>query len=436
MKRVLPALALLCALSLTVTACSDGTSADAGSGSQQAVDPVAKLDGVHLTMWVAQNSADQPKQVIDAFEKATGATIDEIVVPDPYESNVPTKLASGDKPDLLFWQPTKSTLPAIQPAANLLPLDNEPWVAKLGKIEQSLGMVDGKRYAAIVSSPAVLGVYYNKDVFARAGITKMPTTYGELLTTAHTIKDRTGVAPFFEVGGDKWPLQWQVQIQLTKLGQSFWDKLNRNQERWTNPVIVQAIADYQDKVLGAGLAQPDYRTATFTDQAIDVFGGKAAMALNVTSLQTQIQASHSTAEIDKTLGWFPISADSATAEYSPDQTNGMVAFKTGDTARQNAARQFLDFFLGPDYPAYLKAMKFVSVRTDVPNPDGLPQTALAQWKALPSATGVFQVKAINAPDMHLALADLIYGKKSPQDVAQAVQDQFAQVAKAQAAPGF
>ncbi|MFF7930623.1 hypothetical protein [Streptomyces sp. NPDC007940] len=72
----------------------------------------------------------------------------------------------------------------------------------------------------------------------------------------------------------------------------------------------------------------------------------------------------------------------------------------------------------------------------VPNPDGLPQTAIAQAKALSSATGVFQVKALTAPDMHLALADMIYGKKTPEQVAQAAQDQFTQVLKARGVSGF
>jgi raffinose/stachyose/melibiose transport system substrate-binding protein len=172
------------------------------------------------------------------------------------------------------------------------------------------------------------------------------------------------------------------------------------------------------------------------DQGKAIMDGTAAMALNVTSLQTAIQATSTTEEMDEKLGWFPIANSAASAEYSPDQSNGVVAFKSGDTTRENAARQFMSFWLGTDYPAYIKANKILSVEPSVPNPDGLPQTAVAQSKALGSATGVFQVKALTAPDMHLALADMIYGKKTPQQVAQAAQDQFEQVLKARAVPGF
>ncbi|NUS11925.1 MAG: carbohydrate ABC transporter substrate-binding protein [Streptomyces sp.] len=440
-RRALPALALISALALAATACSDPTAADSDSGSdakRTAVDPTARLDGVKLTMWTAQNTVNAPKQVIDAFEKATGAEVETQAIPDLYEQNVPTKLASGDRPDLMFWQPSISTLPFVQPKQNLLPLDGEPWEAKLGDTEKSLGMIDGKRYAAIVTSPAMLGVYYNKDVFARAGLSEkdFPKSYDELLALGHKVVDKTEAAGFYEAGGDKWPLQWQTQVQLTDLDQSWWDGLNQNKEKWTDPVVVGAIKKYEDKLLGAGLAQKNYRTGTFTGQADALWKGEAGMVLNVTSFQSQLQAKYSTAEIDQKIGWFPIANSSATGMYSPDQTNGVVAFKTGDTKRQNAARQFLAFWLGPDYADYIKAMKIPSVQPSVPTPDGLPQTSKDQVEALPTAIGVFQAKAIVAPDTHLYLADMIYGKKNPQQVAQAIQDQFAQVAKAQAAPGF
>ncbi|WP_419668563.1 ABC transporter substrate-binding protein [Streptomyces sp. 2-1] len=442
-RRALPALAFICAAALSVTACSDPTAGDSGSssdpgGKQTKVDPTARLDGVKLTMWTAQNTINAPKQVIDAFEKATGAKVEAQAIPDPYEQNVPTKLASGDKPDLMFWQPSISTLPFIQPKQNLLALDGEEWESKLGDTEKSLGIIDGKRYAAIVTSPSMLGVYYNKDVFKEAGLTEkdFPKSYDELLALGSTITDKTDAAGFYEAGGDKWPLQWQTQVQLTDLDKQWWADLNQNKEKWTDPVVVGAIKKYKEKLLDAGLAQKNYKTGTFTGQADSLWKGESGMVLNVTSFQSQLQAKYSTAEIDKKIGWFPIANSSATGMYSPDQTNGVVAFKTGDEKRQNAARQFMAFWLGPDYPDYIKAMKIPSVQPSVPTPDGLPEASKDQVAALPTAIGVFQAKAIVAPDTHLYLADMLYGKKSPQQVAQAIQDQFAQVAKAQGATGF
>src|SRR5690348_15171899 len=99
-------LAAAVATALLASACSDPSADDSGGAApsaKTAVDPGARLDGVKLTMWTAQNTVNAPKQVIDAFEKATGAKVSVQAVPDLYEQNVPTKLASGDKPDLMFW---------------------------------------------------------------------------------------------------------------------------------------------------------------------------------------------------------------------------------------------------------------------------------------------------------------------------------------------
>jgi raffinose/stachyose/melibiose transport system substrate-binding protein len=440
-KRLLSALALTAAAVLSAAACSDPSADDSGkddAGAHPAVKPTARLDGVKLTMWTAQNTVNAPKQVIDAFEKATGAKVSTQAIPDLYEQNVPTKLASGDKPDLMFWQPSISTLPFIKPQQNLQTLDGEPWVNKLGGTERSLGVIDGKRYAAIVTSPAMLGVYYNKDVFRKAGLADkdFPKSYDQLLQLGHRVVDKTAAAAFYEAGKDQWPLQWQMQVQLTDLKKTWWDRLNQNKEKWTDPVVVHAVKKYKDKLLGAGLAQRDYKTGTFTGQADALWSGDVGMVLNVTSFQTQLQAKHSTKELDDRIGWFPIANSSATGMYSPDQTNGVVAFKTGDDKRERAARQFMDFWLGPDYQDYIAKMKIPSVQPGVPDPQGLPETARAQAEGLPHAIGVFQAKAIVAPDTHIYLADMLYGKKSPEQVAKAIQDQFAQVAKAQGAPGF
>ena len=54
------------------------------------------------------------------------------------------------------------------------------------------------------------------------------------------------MAPFYEVGGDQWPLQWQVQVQLADLPASCWDELNRNEESVDRPDGGRAIKKYKE----------------------------------------------------------------------------------------------------------------------------------------------------------------------------------------------
>ncbi|WP_298048087.1 extracellular solute-binding protein, partial [uncultured Bifidobacterium sp.] len=174
-KSAVATFAAIAALSMGLAGCGNpaATSSDDTDTSAAGYWPKAttKLDGVKLTMWVAQNSNKIPEKVVKDFQKATGAEVKLETIPDPYEQNVQTKITTGDSPDLAFWQPTKSMLAGFIAQDKLQKLDNAPWVDNYTDgIADAGGVVDGTRYAALVSTPPVMGVFYNKDVFAKAGI--------------------------------------------------------------------------------------------------------------------------------------------------------------------------------------------------------------------------------------------------------------------------
>jgi len=75
-------------------------------------------------MWAAQSSASIPQQVAANFNKATGAKIKIVTIPDPYEQSVQTKVATGDVPDLAMWQPTTSMLTSLGAKEHLQVLDD------------------------------------------------------------------------------------------------------------------------------------------------------------------------------------------------------------------------------------------------------------------------------------------------------------------------
>src|SRR6266536_1863008 len=163
--------AVVAVASVVLAACSNpGSGNDTKSPAAWPAE-TAKLDGVNLTIWAAQNSNKTAGKVISDFEAATGAKIKVVTIPDPYEQDLQTKVASGDKPDLAFWQPTASELTSLNAKTNLQTLDGAPFIAKYKPaLKDVTGILDGKRYAALVTVPAVEGVWYNKDVFAKFGI--------------------------------------------------------------------------------------------------------------------------------------------------------------------------------------------------------------------------------------------------------------------------
>ncbi len=113
---------------LTLTACSDPGTGGGSSGPVTWPEQDADLTGTTLTIWAAQNSSKTPDSVIEGFEAATGAKVEVQTIPDPYEQGIQTKVATGDMPDLAFWQPTASSLTALNAKQNLQPLDGAPWL--------------------------------------------------------------------------------------------------------------------------------------------------------------------------------------------------------------------------------------------------------------------------------------------------------------------
>jgi raffinose/stachyose/melibiose transport system substrate-binding protein len=424
------------AAALALTGCSDpGTSGNSAALSAWPAQNT-NLKGTTLTIWAAANSNKTPASVINGFEKLTGAKVNVVTIPDPYEQGVQTKVATGDKPDLAFWQPTASELTALNAKTNLQSLDGAPWLSKYsGNLKDITGILDGKRYAALVSTPAVEGVYYNKTVFAKDGITSPPKNWTDLIADAKKIKS-AGDVPFFEMGGDRWATQWWVQVQLADAAKAgLWDRVNTNTEKFTDPTILNAIKNYKG-LIDDGYFNPDIKTATFIDQGTALLSGKAAMALQVNSFFGELQATSDTATLDKTIGFFPISPTGNIATFIPDQSNALVAFKTGKAANEAAARQFLSYWMGQGYAAFVKAQSTVSLETGIDTPSTVPAALKDAAASLGDSVGSMQALAVANPDLYIDLADMIQGTKTPEQVAQVTQDQFAQLAKAQGVKGF
>lgn len=446
MKKYLTTTAAVAAVTLLAAGCSDpgdgtspGTGAPEGTSGTEASywpEPTGDLSGTELTIWAAQNSNTVPESVVDAFSEATGATVEVVTIPDPYEQGVQTKVATGDMPDLAFWQPTASMLTALNAPSTLQPLDGAPWLDSFSpEVRDITGLLDDTRYAALITSPAVEGVYYNKEVFAEHGISDVPADWDEFVETARAL-DAEGQTPFFEMGGDRWATQWWVQVQLADAAaDGLWDRVNANEESFTDPEILGAIENYR-ALIDEGLFNDDIATATFEDQADALLAGDAAMVVQVNSFFGQLQAKADTAELDSTIGFFPIAPGGSTGTFIPDQSNALVAFKTGDADRETAARQLLSFWLGEGYDEFVTAQDTISLRTDVETPGSVPQALLDVHASLGDSVGSMQALAVANPDLYIFLSDMIQGTTTPEEVAQQTQDQFAQLARAQGVEGF
>ncbi|CAN5339938.1 extracellular solute-binding protein [soil metagenome] len=116
---------------------------------------------------------------------------------------IPNALRSNDAPDL-FQQWGAGEL-AAQVEAGYIKDISADVTDEVDAIGGTIApwQVDGKTYG-LPFSFGIEGFWYNKDLFAQAGITETPTTLDELNEDVSLLK-AAGIAPIAVGAGDKWP---------------------------------------------------------------------------------------------------------------------------------------------------------------------------------------------------------------------------------------
>ncbi|MEV6738371.1 sugar ABC transporter substrate-binding protein [Streptomyces sp. NPDC051104] len=184
MRRIRAAAAGAVTVSLltAVTACGGGSSTG-GGGSNDSPKT--------LTYWASNQGAsiEVDKKVLqpelDKFEKQTGIKVKLEVVPwSDLLNRILTATTSGQGPDVLNIGNTWSA--SLQATGALLPWDAKNFAKIGGKdrfVDSALGSTGapGKDPAAVPLYSMAYALYYNKKMFADAGISQPPATWDELV---------------------------------------------------------------------------------------------------------------------------------------------------------------------------------------------------------------------------------------------------------------
>ncbi len=192
------ALAVLCAgVMLTAAACGgdDDSSDEAGEATT-------------ITWW--HNSNNEPgrgyyEQVASDFEtEHPGVTIEiSAMAHEDMVDRLAAAFQSGDLPDIYMERGGGELADHVDAGlVRDLTDDASDEIEKLGGSVAGW-QVDGQTYA-LPFSLGVVGVWYNEDLFAQAGVTTPPTTMDEWYDTIDQIK-AAGITPISVGAGDKWP---------------------------------------------------------------------------------------------------------------------------------------------------------------------------------------------------------------------------------------
>ncbi len=160
--------------------------------------PALSAKPVEIGFWSLFTGGDG--EFFDAMVKEFNRTHPDIVAKtdtvkfDNYYTKLTTALSAKNAPDVVVVH--QANLLQYVPKGVLYPLD-----AQLAKMKAPLGdfveaplaacKFDGKLYSLPLDVHAII-MYYNNDLFAKAGVTKVPQTAEELFAAAKAVQEKTG----------------------------------------------------------------------------------------------------------------------------------------------------------------------------------------------------------------------------------------------------
>ncbi|MFI2435124.1 extracellular solute-binding protein [Streptomyces sp. NPDC018693] len=340
-----------------------------------------------------------------------------------YKSKMTALTASGKLPDIFHtWGGGVLRQQVDAGLVEDLSERTKPWADGLLPVAKEPYLIDDKVYG-IPFDIGMIGFWYNKALFAKAGISAPPTTWSAFLDAVRKLKS-AGVTPLALAGKEKWPgMYYWAYLSMRTAGAAALQKANDDKD-FTGDDFVQAgqhlqelvdLQPFQKGFLGAAYSTP-------TGQAAAVGNGKAAMEL-MGQWAPVVQADAGKG-LGNDLGFFPFPA----VEGGKGSLTEVFGGGGGHALRKDApqaAVDFLEFFASAATDTQL--VKETGVLPVVPAAEGAltdPNLTAVQAQ-LKAATG-FQLYLDQAyapalgQEVNDSVAALIASSKSPKQVAESI----------------
>jgi ABC-type glycerol-3-phosphate transport system substrate-binding protein len=430
LKRKMAVFAGALVIMVAAAACGGASNSGGGSGPATEVSNVRSLAGTTITLegpnqWTQSGSSfGAPwNQLVANFKKATGITVNTDVLPlASFSQTEATQLAAGTAPALVFNQATYQPYMVVhlqnylkQP--NPFVPGNKTWLSEFNS------KYYGPNIASVVDPDGNLdyiplnlvgiGLFYNKQAFAKAGVQAPISTVSDLMSACSKLK----AAGYIPLAGDDsvinvaWPTSVLFSM-LTTTQQASWNHFTASGAVGSNPTITTkdltwAIATGKLKAtqpqttaflttmkqLFQNCVTPDWSGVTgLSGDGVGLpqfESGKAAMAWGV-DFGYQTIAGNSSFPIGNmpfptvTKATTPVSVN-APAEYglSVNGTSYMIPAKTTGKSLE-AAILFLQYVTSPQGgKAWLAETGGIPSIASLPSPSTTASFAQGAWGKTP-----------------------------------------------------
>ncbi len=260
-----------------------------------------------------------------------------------FKAKLQTTMQGDDIPDL--FQSWGGGMMAAQADAGKLQditTTMAPWASTINPGALSIYNYNGKQYG-VPWDVGIMGMWYNKALFAKAGITAPPTTWDEFLADVDKLQ-AAGITPYALAGKDKWPGMHLWSYLVLRIGGS--DQLQQmiQSGNWNTDVCKQAGAEVQ-KLVAKKPFQKGFLNAVYDKgEAAAMGNGDTAVEL-MGQWAPSVQQANSTSKkgIGDDLAWFPFPTVTGGAGNATDAIGGGNGIAVGKDAPPEAL-DFLKFF--------------------------------------------------------------------------------------------
>src|SRR3954465_15015117 len=430
-KSIRWAFAAAAAAALLVAGWGGGDDSPSKSSSSSGASSSGKP--VTINWWHIQNTDPMKtvwKQAADEYMKAPPNVTIKITVleNEAFKAKLTTNMQAGNPPDI-FQSWGGGTLKEQADASLVQDISDQSksWIGDLNSAAVGLYQVDGKQYG-VPYNLGMVGVWYNKKLFEKAGIDSPPSTWNEFLADVGKLKS-AGITPIAVGEKDKWPgMFWWANLSLRIAGKDAMAKAGEDGS-FDGPGVVKAGQELK-RLIDMKPFQKGFLAAPWDGaggEAATIGNGRAAMDLMGQWAPATFAAN--TKDKDKVLsdlGWFPFPTVAGGAGQASEQFGGGDGFAFGKDAPPEAV-DFAHYLVSAEVAdqggksgAILPVIKGSESSVTDPNMksvlDTRGQASFVQLyldQAYAPAVG----QAVND-----AVQELFAGKASPQDVAGKIAD--------------
>jgi raffinose/stachyose/melibiose transport system substrate-binding protein len=442
-KSILFTLSLLVVMAVMLGGCGPQAT-EAPPAEEPVEEPAAPAEPekVTITWWhisTAPEHKDLWQKFADEYMAAHPNVTIEITVleNEAFKAKMTTVMQSGEPPDIFqSWgggvmneYAEAGMLKDITPD---LDADGGTWRDTFAPGALGVYAYKGKNYG-VPWDMGMIGWWYNKDLFAQAGIDAPPTTWSEFLDDVQKLKD-AGITPIAVGMGDKWPGMHMWAYLVTRLGgkDNFEGALLRTGS-FTDDPFVQAGYTLQE-LLALEPFQDGFLGATYGDEATAMGNGKVAMELMGQWAPAVMKDNSVDKEgIGDALGWFPFPAVEGGAGDPNDAVGGGNGFAIGRNASPEAV-DFVKYLSRPESQVQLAEIGVI-IPVVKGGEAGLKDPLMITLQQSLAKAQYFQLYYDQAlpPAMGSVINDnvqgLFAGTLTPEQLAQAIEDSAAQELK-------